>query len=53
MDWLSQNWFWVLLVGLFVVAHLFGHGHGGCGMGHGRRRTPDDGAPDNPRAHPQ
>lgn len=30
MDWLSQNWFFVLLLVAFVGMHLFGHGgHGG------------------------
>lgn len=38
MDWLSQNWFFVLLLVAFVGMHLFGHGgHGGHG-----RREPDD-----------
>lgn len=32
MEWLSQNWVWVLLVAGFVAMHLFGHGkHGGHG----------------------
>lgn len=35
MDWLSQNWVWVVVFGVFIVLHLFGHsGHGGRG-GHG------------------
>lgn len=41
MEWLSQNWVFVLILVAFVVAHLFGHGghggragHGGCGAGH-------------------
>lgn len=30
MEWLQQNWFWVVVFILFVAAHLFGHGgHGG------------------------
>lgn len=33
MEWLSQNWFFVLILVVFVGAHLFGHG--GCGGGHG------------------
>ncbi len=32
MEWLSQNWFFVLILAVFVGMHLFGHG--GCG-GHG------------------
>jgi hypothetical protein len=30
MQWLAINWFWVLIGGLFIGMHLFGHGgHGG------------------------
>jgi len=38
MDWLAQNWFWVVVLVLFFAVHLFGHGgHGGHGghRGHG------------------
>lgn len=56
MDWLSQNWFFVLLLVAFVGMHLFGHGgHGG----HGRREPPgedrDDARGDQPasRRHDQ
>jgi hypothetical protein len=32
MDWLAQNWIWVLFGIAFVAMHLFGHGgHGGHG----------------------
>lgn len=35
MDWLAQNWIWVLFGISFVEMHLFGHGgrigHGGHG----------------------
>ncbi len=35
MDWLSQNWIWVVVFVAFIGMHLFGHGgHGGRG-GHG------------------
>lgn len=38
MDWLSQNWIWLIVVVLFFAMHLFGHGgHGGHG-GHQDRR---------------
>lgn len=30
MEWLSENWIFVLVAVAFVVMHLFGHG------GHGR-----------------
>ena len=39
MEWLIDNWFWVLFGGLFIGMHLFGHGcHGGHGRhgGHGK-----------------
>jgi hypothetical protein len=33
MQWLLDNWIWVLLGGGMVAMHLFGHGkHGGHGM---------------------
>ncbi len=32
MEWLTENWLWVLLGIAFVGMHLFGHGgHGGHG----------------------
>lgn len=44
MDWLTQNWIWVVIFVLFIGMHLFGHGghggrggHGGCGGGDGQR----------------
>jgi hypothetical protein len=37
MDWLAENWFWVLIFVLFIAMHLFGHGHGGHGA-HGSKR---------------
>jgi len=37
MDWLSQNWTWLLFIGAMVAMHLFGHrGHGGHGPQGGR-----------------
>ena len=49
MEWLMENWFWVLIGILFVAMHMFGHGgHGGHGGGgHGGH-----GAPDKPDAGP-
>ena len=42
MDWLLQNWFWVLIAIIFVGVHLVGHGgHGGHG-GH-RHGKADEG----------
>jgi len=32
MEWLAQNWYWVLIGIAFVALHMFGHGgHGGHG----------------------
>ena len=39
MEWISQNWVWVLFFVAFVSMHMFGHG------GHGGHRADDDGAP--------
>mgnify|MGYP001282073031 CR=1 FL=1 len=51
MEWLAQNWFWVVIGVLFVGMHLFGHGghggggghsgHGGGGCGHGGHDASD------------
>ncbi len=30
MEWLAENWFWVLIGIGFIVMHMFGHG------GHGK-----------------
>lgn len=44
MEWLSQNWVWVLFFAAFIAMHLFGHGgHGG--HGHGRRVDPNEPKP--------
>jgi hypothetical protein len=41
MDWLSQNWIWVIFGVAFVAMHMFGHGgHGGHGHGHGGHADP-------------
>ena len=30
MEWLTENWFWVVIGVAFIAMHLFGHGgHGG------------------------
>ena len=26
MDWLAQNWIWILFAVAFVATHMFGHG---------------------------
>ena len=35
MDFLSQNWFFIVALILFVAMHLFGFGCGHEGRGHG------------------
>jgi hypothetical protein len=45
MEWLTANWFWVVIGVAFIAMHLFGHGgHGGhSGRGGGdRQRSRDD-----------
>jgi hypothetical protein len=46
MNWLSQNWVWVLIAAAFIAAHLFGHGghgsHGGGGGGGHRHGGSED-----------
>ena len=29
MEWIRQNWIFIVFAGLFIVMHFFGHG--GCG----------------------
>jgi len=36
MEWLAENWIFVIFLAAFVAMHLFGHRHGGHG-GHGGR----------------
>jgi len=33
MEWVSENWIWVLVIGGMGAMHLFGHGHGKSGGG--------------------
>src|SRR3546814_17780482 len=45
MQWLSENWVWVLIGVAFLAMHMFGHGgHGGHGgSGGGGRKTSQHG----------
>ena len=44
MDWLLANWFWILIFGLFIAMHLFGHGgHGGGHQNHRKNTAENDG----------
>ncbi|MGK2926251.1 MAG: DUF2933 domain-containing protein [Lysobacterales bacterium] len=36
MEWLTQNWFWILIFVAFIGMHMFGHGGHGGHAGHGR-----------------
>lgn len=57
MEWLAENWFWVLVGILFIVMHIFGHGsHGGHAGGHRSSDTKDksdreSGSRDQPPGH--
>lgn len=45
MQWIAQNWVWVLFFAAFIAMHLFGHGgHGRHGRGSGSDRADDEGA---------
>lgn len=53
MQWLSQNWVFLLVAVAFVAMHLFGHGHGGHGghAGHGRDEDDRGGLPARTDGH--
>lgn len=40
MDWLADNWGWVVFAVLMLAMHMFGHGGHGS---HGRHRDTDNG----------
>ena len=49
MDWITQNWVWVLFAVGMIVMHMFGHsGHGGHGSGHDDAMSTSK---DNPTTH--
>lgn len=39
MEWLAQNWIWVVFAVAFVVMHIFGHG---SHRGHGWHRSDEN-----------
>ncbi len=53
MQWLSQNWVWVVVLVAFIAMHMFGHGAhgGGCGGGHDQNRQKDESADDKRSSH--
>ncbi len=58
MEWLSENWIWVALIGGMGAMHLFGHrkggGHGksggGCCGGGGHKHAEDNRGNEQPKA---
>lgn len=51
MNWLLDNWVWVLLIGGFIGLHLFGHRFGmGCG-GHSNHQHHDTKSKEGRRHH--
>lgn len=58
MEWLAQNWVWVVIFVLFIGMHLLGHGgHGGrgggcCGSGDDQRPPGgEEPGKDKPQGH--
>ena len=50
MQWVLDNWVWLLLGGGMIAMHLFGHGgHGGRGS-HGKNRN--SGSQSDPESRP-
>ena len=46
MEWLSQNWVWVLFAVAMIVMHMGHGGHGGHGSGPPDNRKRADGGDD-------
>jgi hypothetical protein len=42
MDFLAQNWFYIVALILFVAMHLFGFGCGHAGHRHSSQKQPSD-----------
>ena len=63
MEWLGNNWIWIVFVLGMLGMHMFGHGGHGRGSGHGghgghggpNKRDQDykDDAPGSGEAHPE
>lgn len=56
MNWLVQNWVWVLVFAVFIWMHMSGHGcHGGHGGRHGeedqRPTAGEEPSKDRPQGH--
>lgn len=54
MDWLLENWFWIVVAVLFIWMHTKMHGgHGGHGHGgHGSHGARPPAERDQPRSGP-
>ncbi len=51
MEWISQNWVWVLFAVGMIAMHMFGHGgHGGHG---GNQSNPDPTSKDRAQRPPE
>ena len=54
MEWLAQNWVWVLFFAGFIAMHMFGHGgHGGHGGHCGGHGGPKPGGKDGTQPAPE
>jgi len=52
MEWITQNWFWILIAIFFVSMHLGHGGHGGgCGGGGHEGHRPSRKPSDEPQEH--
>ena len=39
MEWLAENWLWIIFAIAFVAMHMFGHGGHGA---HGNHESPEN-----------
>jgi len=54
MEWLLQNWIWVLLFAGFIAMHMFGHGgHGGHGKHGNGHSEPEPTSKDSVQRGPE
>lgn len=51
MDWLVQNWVWVLVFAAFIGMHMFGHGGHGGHENHGDHDGEDNKRPTDTKVH--
>ena len=54
MNWLLQNWVWVLVFAVFIWMHMSGHGcHGGHGDRHGEEDQRSTAGEESDKNRPQ